>query len=89
MIDVQRFIAEFGEIWCGAVATSVDVAHAPTPLNTALGPDPLTGDPPAETRITVKVRDDLRQLDSNSLSSSAISISARRCCRPLVTRRTT
>ncbi|WP_457180978.1 hypothetical protein [Mycobacteroides abscessus] len=56
MIDTERFLQDYCEIYLGRRADSVQVTHFPTPLNPALRADPLTGRPPLETMITVEVR---------------------------------
>ncbi|MDM2164769.1 hypothetical protein PP352_21700 [Mycobacteroides abscessus] len=56
-IDVQRFLTEYCQIYCGTPALDVQVAHLPTAVTANHAPDPLTGNPPLETRITVQIRD--------------------------------
>lgn len=57
-IDVRRFLTEYCQLYCGIPALDVQVVHLPTAVTANHAPDPLTGNPPLETRITVLIRDD-------------------------------
>ncbi|RIS37849.1 hypothetical protein D2E71_24765 [Mycobacteroides abscessus] len=57
-IDVRRFLTEYCQLYCGTPALDVHVVHLPTAVTANHAPDPLTGNPPLETRITVQIRQD-------------------------------
>lgn len=57
MIDVDRFLRDYCAIYLGDSDVVVDVAHLPTQADPRRNPDPLTGEAPLETRITLHVKD--------------------------------
>lgn len=71
-IDVQRFVRDYCAIYLGASDAVVEVETSPTQTDPRHNPDPLTGEAPLETRITVHVKDQTVEADGIDLREALI-----------------